>query len=263
MAATLLRELVYKDIARTSALPRLEKAKFTGDGPEVELLKSEEDIARAFMTETEAMRNDPLSKYIFDPPDTQKSWRHDVYMRVLRMREAALLKHRAQLDQVLQVYHGDAIAVFIPPADANGPPKPSGPWLIRFLSPLAILTSSPQQRRRIKEVESKLIAAENEHLGDKKDELFLLGLLVTHPAYQGRGYGSALVKALAWMADAAERPTWLISSNVINKEFYESFGYKSVADIVIGDEDPDYDDEPFVISLMIRQPEKVFPVDEK
>ncbi|KAI0048031.1 hypothetical protein FA95DRAFT_1491543, partial [Auriscalpium vulgare] len=136
----------------------------------------------------------------------------------------------------------------------DGPSNPSSPWLLRALVPFMNYCASRKQRRRLDELKRKITTAVQENLGDKAHEYFVLDLLVTHPAYQGHGYGSALLKALAWMADAADRQTWLISSNTINNKFYESFGYRNIADIVLGDEDPDYDDEPFVVSLVSLTP---------
>ncbi|KAI0048028.1 hypothetical protein FA95DRAFT_1605567 [Auriscalpium vulgare] len=227
---------------RKPAFPRTEQAGFAGT-PEVELLKSDKDIVSGYISEEEALRDDPVFKYCINPP-------------------AAMLAQKTVVDQALQVDHGHSVAVFSPPADPDGSPKPAEHWLVRVLGPVMKYSASPQQRRRIEEMTKKIRAAELEYLGDK-DKYFALELLATHPKYQGRGYGSALLKALAWMADEAERPTWLVSSNIVNKAFYESFGYQAVAEIILGDEDPDHTEKPIVTLLMIRQPEKAAPVDEK
>ncbi|KAI0048030.1 hypothetical protein FA95DRAFT_1558419 [Auriscalpium vulgare] len=120
--SAIYRGIVYEDrisrhaphvgACRTPAtLPCSEKLSLAGSEPEVELLKSKEDIARASITEDEAMRHDPVFTYAFDPPDMKNSWWHGVFMKAYRTRQARVLKYKAELDQAFQVYHGDAIAV--------------------------------------------------------------------------------------------------------------------------------------------------------
>lgn len=51
-------------------------------------------------------------------------------------------------------------------------------------------------------------------------------------------------------ADKEGRSVWLISSNVINTEFYGSFGFVSKADVVMGDENPTWTEQPVIVRLV-------------
>jgi hypothetical protein len=51
-------------------------------------------------------------------------------------------------------------------------------------------------------------------------------------------------------ADAHGRASWLLSSNINNTGFYNSFGYITQAEIILGDDDPDWTEPPFVVTLV-------------
>lgn len=59
------------------------------------------------------------------------------------------------------------------------------------------------------------------------DQHYYLGLLATHPSYQGRGAGRALVE---WGLEKAQRMGWTVSlfSSPMGKRVYEKVGFKDV-----------------------------------
>ncbi|KAI0065977.1 hypothetical protein BV25DRAFT_1621299 [Artomyces pyxidatus] len=122
---------------------------------------------------------------------------------------------------------------------------------IRRLSKLFI---SPQQRRRGDEWSEKCVDAVLTVLGDHADQYFSIDGLYTHPDYQGRGFASTLVNAITEPADKHDRPTLLVSV-YHNFPFYESFGFQRVMDFTLGEDDPDWDAEPILVSVMVRQPQ--------
>ncbi|KAF4619343.1 hypothetical protein D9613_005109 [Agrocybe pediades] len=105
-----------------------------------------------------------------------------------------------------------------------------------------------------REAEEKMNKAAEEVLGDRVKEMVYVGLLATSPKSQGHGYGSALLEEVTRIADYYGQATWLKSSNIRNTDFYNSHGFLTVATATIGDEDPDWQEWPVIVSIMVRQP---------
>ncbi|KAI0065988.1 hypothetical protein BV25DRAFT_1913400 [Artomyces pyxidatus] len=146
-----------------------------------------------------------------------------------------------------------ALVLYTPAADLTFQDEPpSSPFAKDLLNRILLLFITSQQRRRLQEVTSKHEAALEAVIGDQADKYFHVDVLFTHPKYQGQGFASTLLNTVLQIADEAGRPVWLGSSDVPNTAFYESFGFKKVADIVIGDDDPDQKGEPFITLLMMR-----------
>lgn len=74
--------------------------------------------------------------------------------------------------------------------------------------------------------------------------------LATHPDFQRRGYGGALVDAVTSLADAEGRSTYLFSSNPINTEFYNSHGFFTLAELLVGEDEPTWKKPPVPIALV-------------
>ncbi|KAH9911675.1 uncharacterized protein BXZ73DRAFT_1473, partial [Epithele typhae] len=89
---------------------------------------------------------------------------------------------------------------------------------------------------------------EAEGVGDRKAEMFELIMLETTPEKQGRGYASALVKALNDLADAEERAVWVRTSDASG--FYATLGYVTVAHGMIAEDNPEWDGPPVDIYIV-------------
>ncbi|KAJ8454506.1 hypothetical protein ONZ45_g19279 [Pleurotus djamor] len=100
----------------------------------------------------------------------------------------------------------------------------------------------------------KLKAATEKALGNRVNDMLYVEGLGMNPACQGRGYGGALLDAVTSMADASSHASYLYSSNVAaNTKFYMSHGYLPVAEILAGDDDPEWDNPPVAVQLMVRE----------
>jgi len=99
-------------------------------------------------------------------------------------------------------------------------------------------------------------------IGQRKDDMIYLSLLATDPAFQGRGYGSALVEHVTSIADAQDRAAWLISSNNGNTAFYNSHGFFSAGEVILGNDNPTWNQAPVIVPVMIRE-RKSLRIDEK
>jgi GNAT superfamily N-acetyltransferase len=74
--------------------------------------------------------------------------------------------------------------------------------------------------------------------------------LATHPDHQGKGYGGTILDTIASFADTQDRAIYLLSSNNANTFFYESHGFDTAVEIVLGDNDPTWDKKPFIIKIV-------------
>jgi GNAT superfamily N-acetyltransferase len=60
-----------------------------------------------------------------------------------------------------------------------------------------------------------------------------LALLAVNPAYQGKGYASALLKPMLHKLDEAHLPCYLETQNMKNVAMYQHFGFKLVHETVL------------------------------
>ena len=51
-------------------------------------------------------------------------------------------------------------------------------------------------------------------------------------------------------ADAQGRATYLVSSNILNFEFYNSHGFETVGEVYLGDDNPGWHQEPITVQLV-------------
>jgi N-acetylglutamate synthase-like GNAT family acetyltransferase len=87
-------------------------------------------------------------------------------------------------------------------------------------------------------------------LGSRAKEMMLLRHLATDPSCQGRGYGGALVDYMNTLADEEDLAMSLLWSNIANNDFYYSHGFIAIADFSLGDNNPTWEKEPVVLTLV-------------
>lgn len=71
-------------------------------------------------------------------------------------------------------------------------------------------------------------------------------LMGVDPMFQGRGYGSALMRHGLVACDRAQQPAYLEASCPSNRRFYERHGFRALGEILSGDSPPLYS--------MLREP---------
>lgn len=99
-------------------------------------------------------------------------------------------------------------------------------------------------------MKTKLEAVVTELLGDAAKEMRTVDSLATDPDFQRRGYGGALVDYITSLADEEGRATYLLSSNPINTEFYNSHGFVEIGKAMIGEGNPTWNAPPLPILLV-------------
>ncbi|KAF8897726.1 hypothetical protein BD779DRAFT_397986 [Infundibulicybe gibba] len=112
---------------------------------------------------------------------------------------------------------------------------------------------SSGQAKRQRELETKMKAAIARSLGNRTDAMFHVECLATEPAKQGCGYGSALLRQAITLAERERRSIWLSTDTKENVKFYNSHGFKTVDEAVLGNENPGWDEPPVVMSIMVRE----------
>ncbi|KAI0811106.1 acyl-CoA N-acyltransferase [Irpex lacteus] len=215
------------------------------------------DIPKATRMHEAAMQHDPVMHYFRDTSDAkaehwQKKWRLDIaivlYKSVRRGQTWVIGDSLATLTYELPGETEDAIDRLI---------SRLMKLFSRWITPRIL---SEQQRRRGAEWGAKFKKTVEEVLGDRKESMWYLAEVATHPDHQGHGYGSALIRQFTDQADAHGCASWLMSSNVNNTGFYNSLGFVTEADILMGDDDPDWHTKPVVIKLMVREPSEKRPL---
>ncbi|KAI0066502.1 hypothetical protein BV25DRAFT_1878461 [Artomyces pyxidatus] len=234
--------------------------------PAVELLKYA-NVPKASEMRRKAFYDDPVDSYVWRTPDMKQSWRGAVLRSLRTISTNRMIARYVRKERALTILQGRALILFTPPASSLTLRVQPSPFPKDILNQILLFFMTPQQKRRVNEVDTKHQAAFESVIGDQADKLFYVDLLCTDPSYQGQGLASMLLNTVLQMvraytpadfplrfrpisfprqADEAGRPAWLGSSNIRNTPFYESFGFRKMAEIVIGDDDPDWEREPFI-----------------
>ncbi|KIM46362.1 hypothetical protein M413DRAFT_441454 [Hebeloma cylindrosporum] len=160
----------------------------------------------------------------------------------------------------LTIESGAAFVLAKPGHSETGAKNPIGKVVSAIISGLAAVLSrrigTAEQRKRNQEVEQKTQKALDMVLGDRVKDMLTIMILATEPSSQKRGYGGALLDAVTSLADITGQACWLNSSNIENKGFYESHGFQTVAEIVIGNENPTWHHPPIIAEIMVREPRR-------
>jgi len=165
---------------------------------------------------------------------------------------------------MLTVGGGHAVVAFGLPGQ-RGPRKrkPFDVFLgaaLRLCSKLVDKLDTDEQKKRMKEVGDWLVKLVTDNLGEAAADMVSLESIATHPDYQRRGWGGALADAVTAMGDKLGKTTYLISSNVVNDEFYQSHGFVTIATAPIGEGNPTWKGPTIPVQLMIRQPKNKLEV---
>ncbi|GJE95595.1 GNAT family N-acetyltransferase [Phanerochaete sordida] len=167
--------------------------------------------------------------------------------------------YRSILDRAAwTIEHGQSVIIVSDPAQKRRP-------LSKFFSPIYRslvrgirgVYQNKEQNKRSKEFVGKMEKAIEDTIGDRLAEMFEVSSLVTAPAYRRRGYATALVHVATDAADARGAPTWLASSNTVNRGFYHSLGFATVATFYLGTDNPAWKAPPVPIDIMVREPKEM------
>lgn len=166
-----------------------------------------EVLARAFA-------NDPGTSYSFPDPDRRRhclQWMFSRWIRIMSRRGAAYTTSDLA-----------GVALWAPPdAEASVPTLE----LLRggFLAGFLVMT--PGEQFRGLKVYRDATARTHRHLNTPHWVLDTLGV---DPPRQGKGVAGALVNAALRQADSSHTPSYVITHNPANVDFYRTFGFEVV-----------------------------------
>ncbi|KAI0706902.1 hypothetical protein C8T65DRAFT_220779 [Cerioporus squamosus] len=185
------------------------------------------DVPWAVHATHQAFRNNTMQRYFEDAdPAACRESRATISVTV---GFAEAIRSR----RILTIDHGDAILLFGVPG--NNEPGP----ITKTISPILRRGDPPELQKRKMEFRIIVATLVKLALGPEIDEMLEIQGLATAPSKQGRGYATALVKTVHDMADAQGRKTYVITGDA--QGFYETVGYRLVAEDWLGIDNPLWD----------------------
>ncbi|TDL27033.1 hypothetical protein BD410DRAFT_481752 [Rickenella mellea] len=227
---------------------------------EVEELKFRH-INKAGKSTADAFEDDPFINYMEDTPDAKPP-----PTRIYKVAYTFMFAHFIRRKLTYTINGGDASIIASRAPETEGKPGPVDNISETFISILvkALQTiSSPEQKKRRKEVDAKLKVLLEKFVKDRAEKMFYVDMLATAPACQGRGYGGMLIETVTRQADEQGRATWLLSSNINNTAFYNSHGFVAVGYLELGRDNPTWNKPPVISPLMIREPKAMVEAKKK
>ncbi|KAI5120671.1 hypothetical protein M0805_006960 [Coniferiporia weirii] len=211
-----------------------------------------EHLDNAYESIDAAFKNDPMFGYINEKAKKPGPRRQALVKSIWKFTYGHSMKRKL----IYTVNAGDAVLVAAPAERGVAKPTPVEHAIDFVLDAVAnllgYLTYGRERMKRYKEVHTKADKLRDEKLGDSQKEMIYINILATKPESQGKGYGSALLKTVLSMVQG--RYVHLVSSNIANTLFYESFGFSIVGQVVLGDDNPKWHKPPVVVPIMVRKP---------
>jgi ribosomal protein S18 acetylase RimI-like enzyme len=188
------------------------------DGSDVRKV-TEEELPRVVEAVAEGFYDDPLLSWTF--PDDSR--------RLRQLNEAFGLFMRRVWFPHGHCYTTDRFAggsFWLPP----------GTWHLGFLRQLLMLPAMLRLAGRdFPRLMGVLSAMEREHPHDRHYYLPVIGVA---PPWQGRGFGSALLRPVLEICDRERLPAYLEASSPRNRALYERHGFRAVGEIRVKDSPP-------------------------
>ncbi|KAF4513426.1 hypothetical protein G6O67_000699 [Ophiocordyceps sinensis] len=195
-----------------------------------------------------ALAEDPMSFYLVRAGDSaEQAWKS--HLRIMSC-VFAVYRLAGIVTTVGPDY--DAVALWTPPGKFL-----DGWWTTLRSGTLGLVCQIPVEtsRRCFSELGPALHRTRKETMGARNNDTYYLGYIGTKPCARGKGYASALIRAMADKADAEKRPIYLESSSSENNAFYAKFGFelKTLVELKRGP-------APVTLYCMVREPQPGTPL---
>ncbi len=178
---------------------------------------AEPRLNEAAQTLSLAFHDDPLQSYTFPDPDQRRQLSPSHFSAILRY---GLLAG----DVLTGVEHGSGVVAWIPPGVEETPEMAESAGLTRL--PKAIGAGPAGRFSRV------IDYAERLHHRDMTRPHWYVMVLGVAPAFQGRGYGRALLQPVLDRADIDGLPCYLETTQPKNVTFYQHLGFDMLVDDV-------------------------------
>jgi len=213
-------------------------------------------IPKAIVSYNDAFVRSPLQHYLKDTPDKPEGIWPSIVQNITMCLTTTLWIYRAS--NIVNTVDKGVSGIYVEHAlkSPNGKKTLSEKALgYAFGKIIALLsTNSPQQTKRKKEMVEKLEALLKTVFGDRKDEMLCIMYLFTAPKAQGRGYASGLMRSILDIADSQQRGTFLLTGTAANISFYNRHGFETVGNFTLGNTNPDWHEDPVIMTIMARKP---------
>ena len=189
-------------------------------------LPPELTVTKAVATEMPTVCRALASAFTHDPVLTWLSGKTNIYASLFRSEAEALYKHHGQ---VYINQSGNGAAMWLPPGVSSQAPFH---WRL-LLTPLQLFFfGGLQSLKRGQQVEQLMSV---NHLTEPHFYLHAIGASL---GSQGRGIGSALLKAGLADCDKQSMPAYLESSNKKNNPLYQRYGFEVIGESSLPDNGP-------------------------
>ncbi|KAF8914157.1 hypothetical protein CPB84DRAFT_61505 [Gymnopilus junonius] len=200
-------------------------------------------VWKAAGTWVEAYRNDPQLRYLRDN-EKQTIWTKAIDRICIACIMTIILRRKI----ALTVNSGAAFVIGSPALNGRKPRGLVDRVINNIIKGFAAVVNrkfvTDEQHKRNDEFEGKYKEAVRRALGSRTRDMFCVMLLATESDSQGHGYGGALLDSLSSLADVTDKASWLHSSNIQNTRFYNLHGFETVAEVVLGDQNPTWTKHP-------------------
>ncbi|KAJ3518079.1 hypothetical protein NLJ89_g93 [Agrocybe chaxingu] len=200
------------------------------------------DVWNAAKSWYDAFSDDPMIGYLNDGQKGNPT--------VHKVSTTLIMSAWIRTKVVLTVDGGTSVIVATPAK--RGPTNPAHiiiDTLLKWFFSSLQAVKSHEQRKRYAEARTKLDKVVAETIGDRAKDMIFINLLCTAPPSQHRGYASALLATITGQSDSFGQAAWLESSNVLNTEFYNSHGFYTVGEALLGEENPTWTDKPVAVRV--------------
>ncbi|TFK71807.1 hypothetical protein BDN72DRAFT_957825 [Pluteus cervinus] len=214
---------------------------------------------RAARTFTLAFGNDPLMRYLTSNRSVKELFQHgeEAFMTVIM--NLWILRRIT-----LTVESGRGILVATPDratAKAHNYANTVVDWLTTTLFHAVGALGTADERQRRQEVHTKIHDAATTAFGNRLEDMYFLDVLAVEPESKGLGYDDALLSTFASIAKLTHKAIWLHTSNPAHHRFYETHGFRRVARLVIGDQNPNWHEPPVITYILSLQPGQYKPTE--
>ncbi|GBE83447.1 hypothetical protein SCP_0504960 [Sparassis crispa] len=228
---------------------------------QVKLLNYNE-IPQAIETGVRACEEDSLFRYlIYDTQNADKRCRRQRYWLFYYLGIATAVHHR----EALTIDRGNSLVILRPAPNSRKDTlfdrtwKPVHTLVVRFL----MAFDTKIQKERHAEFTRKLTITLKDTIADRIYDMMWLDGESTARDKQGLGYDFMLVGYAAGKADILGRAIWSCSYSTRRTELYEKFGFLTVGEFTVGEDNPTWDKPPVLIRVMVRQPQSFSRSNEK
>ncbi|KAF9525049.1 hypothetical protein CPB83DRAFT_565978 [Crepidotus variabilis] len=111
-----------------------------------------------------------------------------------------------------------------------------------------------ESRKRNEEAHKKVQSATKFVFGDRVKQMFYISIFAANMDTDIHNHAGALVDAVTGLADLVDQGIWVKSTSTAQTAFFRSHGFTTIAEVVLGDQNTKWHENPVIIDIMVREP---------